>query len=41
MTRKHIVIPSGGRIDSDYLEALSEEMADLVMPKATHARLQD
>lgn len=41
MTRTNIVIPNGGRVDLEYLEDLSDLMADLPMPKLTHLRLQD
>ena len=41
IARKNFVIPTGGKIDQDYLEAISEEMADIVVPKTIPARLQD
>lgn len=41
IARKNFVIPTGGRLDLEYLEAISEEMADMVVPKIIPARLQD
>ncbi len=39
MARKHIHIPSGGRIDTSYLESIYEDFASSI--KVVRFRLQD
>ena len=41
MARTHINIPSGGRIDSEYLEDLSDQMANFSQAKIHHNKLKD
>lgn len=41
IARKNFVIPTGGRLDTEYLEAMSEEMADMAIPRIFPIRFQD
>lgn len=41
MTRTNIQLPSSGRIDSEYLEALSDQLANQTFPKTHAYKLED
>lgn len=41
MTRTNIVLPSGGRVDVDYLEALNDRLDEIQMPRMQSLKLED